>query len=51
VAAGLYEAAPLRARSYGWAALAHVQLAVAQLMAGKLDDAAEALAGVLALDP
>jgi tetratricopeptide (TPR) repeat protein len=47
----LYEAVPERARSYGCAALARVQLARAQLMIGNLDNAAEPLAAVLALDP
>jgi hypothetical protein len=41
----------VRERSYGCAALAHVQLAKAALMGNRLDDAAEALGGVLALDP
>ena len=50
-AISLYEAVPVRARSYGCAALARVQLARAQLMSSNLEDAAEALAGVLALDP
>jgi tetratricopeptide (TPR) repeat protein len=50
-AIGLYEAVPLRSRSYGCAALARVQLARAALMNNRLDDAAEALASVLALDP
>jgi len=50
-AISLYQAVPARARSYGCAALAHVQLARAQLMSGNLEDAAEALGGVLALDP
>jgi tetratricopeptide (TPR) repeat protein len=47
----LYEAVPVRARSYGCVALARVQLARAALMDNRLDDAAEALASVLALDP
>jgi hypothetical protein len=47
----LYEAVPVRERSYGCAALARVQLARAALMGNRLDDAAEALGGVLALDP
>ncbi len=50
-AISLYQAVPARARSYGCEALARVQLARAQLMNGKLEDAAETLAGVLALDP
>jgi transcriptional regulator with XRE-family HTH domain len=47
----LYQAVPERARSYGCAALARVQLARAQLMSGNLDEAAESLGAVLALDP
>jgi len=47
----LYRAVPARARSYGCDALARVQLARAQLMGRKLDDAAEALGGMLSLDP
>jgi tetratricopeptide (TPR) repeat protein len=50
-AISLYEAIPERDRSYGCTALARVQLARAQLMASKLDDAAQALASVLAIDP
>lgn len=50
-AVSLYHAVPARARSYGCDALARVQLARAQLMSKKLEDAAQALAGVLALDP
>ncbi len=50
-AISLYQAVPARARSYGCDALARVQLARAQLMRKKLEDAAQALAGVLALDP
>jgi len=50
-AIGLYQAVPARVRSYGCEALARVQLARAQLMTGKPEDAAEALGGVLALDP
>ena len=50
-AINLYEAAPARARSYGCAALARVQLARALLMGNRLEDAAEALGSVLALDP
>jgi len=50
-AISLYQAVPARARSYGCEALACVQLARAQLMSGKLEDAAETLGGVLALDP
>ena len=51
VAVHLYQAVPARVRSYGCEALARVQLARARLMAGKLDDAADALAGMLSLDP
>ena len=51
VAISLYQAVPARARSYGCEALARVQLARAQLMSSKLEDAAQALGGVLALDP
>ncbi len=47
----LYQAVPARARSYGCEALARVQLARALLMSKKLEDAAEALGSVLALDP
>jgi tetratricopeptide (TPR) repeat protein len=47
----LYEAVPLRDRSYGCAALARVQLGKAALMGSRLEDAIEALGGVLALDP
>ena len=50
-AISLYEAVPARARSYGCAALARVQLARAELMRNKLNDAADVLAEVLALDP
>jgi hypothetical protein len=50
-AVGLYQAAPDRARSYGCEALAHVQLATARLMTGHEDAAAEAIAGLLKLDP
>jgi hypothetical protein len=50
-AIGSYQAVPARVRSYGCAALARVQLVRAQLMSGKLEDAADALGGVLALDP
>ena len=50
-AISLYQAVPARARSYGCDALARVQLARAQLMRKKLEDAAQALAGVFALDP
>jgi tetratricopeptide (TPR) repeat protein len=50
-AISLYEAVPERARSYGCVALARVQLARAQLMLDNLDDAADVLAKVLALDP
>jgi hypothetical protein len=46
-----YQATPARVRSYGCAALARVQLARAQLMSRKLEDAADALGEVLALDP
>ena len=51
IAISLYQAVPARARSYGCDALARVQLARAQLMSEKLEDAAQALAGVLTLDP
>ena len=51
VAISLYQAVPARARSYGCEALACVQLARARLMGRKLDDAAEALGGMLSLDP
>jgi transcriptional regulator with XRE-family HTH domain len=47
----IYEATPARRRSYGCTALARVQLARARLMRGKPDEAAEALSGVLDLDP
>ena len=47
----LYQAVPARTRSYGCATLARVQLARAQLMARKPEQAAETLGGVLALDP
>lgn len=47
----LYQAVPVQERSYGCEALARAQLAKAQLMNRKLDDAAETLRGVLALDP
>ncbi len=50
-AVSLYQAAPGRARSYGCEALAHVQLATARLMSGNADAAAEAIAGLLRLDP
>jgi DNA-binding XRE family transcriptional regulator len=50
-AIGLFQAVPARARSYGCDALARVQLARAQLMTGKVDEAAQALGGVLELDP
>ena len=50
-AISLYQAVPVRARSYGCAALARVQHARAQLMSNRLEDAAEALGSVLALDP
>jgi transcriptional regulator with XRE-family HTH domain len=50
-AISLYEAIPVRTRSYGCAALARVQLARAQLMNNRLEDAGDALGGVLALDP
>lgn len=50
-AVALYEAVPERARSYGCVALARVQLAKAALMGDRLEDAIEALGGVLALDP
>jgi transcriptional regulator with XRE-family HTH domain len=47
----LYQAAPGQARSYGCDALAHVQLATARLMRGDADGAADAIAGLLQLDP
>src|ERR1017187_2412854 len=47
----LYQAAPRQARSYGCEALAHIHLATAQLMSGNADAAAEAVAGLLRLDP
>jgi len=47
----LYEAAPRAARSYGCEALAYVQLATARLMSGDADGAAEAIGGLLRLDP
>lgn len=47
----LYQAAPARARSYGCEALARVQLARAQLMNNRLDDAAETLGSMLRLRP
>ena len=47
----LYQAVPGQARSYGCEALAHVQLATARLMSGNADAAAEAVAGLLRLDP
>jgi tetratricopeptide (TPR) repeat protein len=50
-AIALYEAVSVRDRSYGCAALARVQLAKAALMGNRLDDAIDALASVLALDP
>ena len=50
-AVGLYQAVPARIRSYGCTALSQVELAKAQLITGKLDDAAQALGNVLALDP
>ena len=50
-AISLYEAAPGQARSYGCDALAHVQLATARLMRGDADAAAEAITGLLRLDP
>jgi hypothetical protein len=50
-AVGLYQAVPARVRSYGCTALAQVELAKAQLITGKLEDAAQALGSVLALEP
>jgi transcriptional regulator with XRE-family HTH domain len=50
-AVGMYEAVPGRSRSYGCLALARVQLATARLMNGKLEEAAEAIQGLMALDP
>jgi len=51
VAISLYQGVPARSRSYGCEALARVQLARARLMGMKLDGAAEALGGMLSLDP
>jgi hypothetical protein len=51
VAISLYQVVPALARSYGCEALARVQLARARLMSRKLDDAADALGGMLSLDP
>ena len=51
VAISLYQVVPARARSYGCEALARVQLARARLMGRKLDDAADALGGMLSLGP
>jgi hypothetical protein len=51
MAISLYQAVPARSRSYGCEALARVQLARAQLMGRKLDEAADALGGMLTLDP
>jgi DNA-binding XRE family transcriptional regulator len=51
VAISLYQAVPARSRSYGCEALARVQLARARLMVGKLDEAVDALGGMLSLDP
>jgi hypothetical protein len=50
-AISLYRNGAPRARSYGCEALARTQLAKAQLMNTKLEDAADALGGVLELDP
>ena len=50
-AIGLYQAAPSQTRSYGCDALAHIHLATAQLMRGDAEAAAEAIAGLLRLDP
>jgi hypothetical protein len=50
-AIALYEAAPLRERSYGCAALARVQLAKTALIGNRLDDAVQALGSLFALDP
>ena len=47
----LYQNGPAMARSYGCEVLARAQLARAQLMNRKLEDAADTLRGVLALDP
>jgi transcriptional regulator with XRE-family HTH domain/tetratricopeptide (TPR) repeat protein len=47
----LYQAAPVRARSYGCEALARTQLAKAQLMNKRLQDAVDTLGEVLELDP
>ena len=50
-AISLYQAAPGQARSYGCDALAHIQLATARLMRGDAEAAAEAITGLLRLDP
>jgi hypothetical protein len=50
-AVSLYQAAPGTARSYGCEALARLQLAVARLMRGNAEGAAEAIGGLLRLDP
>ena len=50
-AVSLYQAAPDAVRSYGCEALTHVQLATARLMSGHADTAAEAIGGLLRLDP
>ena len=47
----LYDKAPERLRSYGCQALARVELARAHLSGNKLDDAAQALAELLRLEP
>jgi transcriptional regulator with XRE-family HTH domain len=50
-AISLYQNGPAIARSYGCETLARAQLAKAQLINKKLEDAAETLGGVLSLDP
>jgi tetratricopeptide (TPR) repeat protein len=50
-AVDLYQAVPVRARSYGCEALARVELAKAHLMKQDVDAAAETLSAVLELDP
>jgi tetratricopeptide (TPR) repeat protein len=50
-AISLYQAVPVRSRSYGCEALARVELAKARLMRNNVENAAEALGAVLELDP
>lgn len=50
-AVSLYQAVPVRVRSYGCEALARVQLAKAHLMRNDVDNAADALSAVFELDP